>query len=260
MAQPLTKSQLDKMTKPEVVQYCLAMQETLFARVSNLEKAAEASAATNSHVESLVKRIELLESHQVVQASVTRALSREVQRNGQYLRKDTIEVHGVDESISGHELESKVCALLSMSGESVTPQDLHACHRLSVKTNVICKFKCRKRKHQVVINKRKIQDSPSNKNKQEEKEKKDMRHSIGFGKIWINESLSNHFRSMQWKCRMLLKEAAIESHWFFNGHLCIKLSETGKNIEIVDDEDLERATGVDIAVLVKRCSKPPRED
>ena len=59
---------------------------------------------------------------------------------------------------------------------------------------------------------------------------------------------------------MLLKEAAIESHWFFNGHLCIKLSEAGKRIEIVDDEDLEKATGVDIGAPVKRCSKPPRED
>ena len=147
-AQPLTKSQLDKITKPEVVQYCLMMQETLFARVGKLEEAVEASAkaieasvATNTHMNTLLMRIELLESTQVVQSSVTRALSREVHRNAQYLRKDTIEVHGVDESVSDQELEAKVCALLSMSGETVKPQDLHACHVLSAKTNVICKFK-----------------------------------------------------------------------------------------------------------------------
>ena len=254
-SQPLTKAQLDNMKKPEVVQYCLKIQESLFARVGNLEKAFKESEAMNAQVATLLKRIDILESSQAIQSSVSRALSREVHRNGQYLRKDTIEVHGVEESITDQDLESKICALLSMSGESVTPDDLHGCHRLKVKTHVICKFKCRKRKHLVITNRRKVQDSPSNKNRKEEKAKHDMRLGIGFGRVWLNESLSNHYGSMLWRCRMLHKQSIIDSFWFFNGRLYVKVIENGRKIEVVDDDDLAEATGVNMIEFVKQFTK-----
>ena len=55
---------------------------------------------------------------------------------------------------------------------------------------------------------------------------------------------------------MLLKESSIESYWFFNGRLFLKLSENGRRIEVIDDEDLERATAVDMVELAKRYAKP----
>ena len=110
-----------------------------------------------------------------------------------------------------------------MSGETVQPNDIHACHRLKNKNHVICKFKFRKRKHAIIMGRRKIQDSAVNKNIEEEKAKKDRRRSLGGGRIWINESLSSHFASVQWKCRMLHKQFHIDLYWFFNGHLHMKL-------------------------------------
>ena len=255
--EPLTKSALDKMNKAEVVTYCLKIQQSVFTRLEALEKCDNSE--SNNVVTALLQRVEKLEASQAIQKSVIAALSKEVHRNGQYSRKDSIEVHGVDENIDDSELESKVCKLLSMSGEVVTPQDLHACHRLARKKNVICKFKCRKRKHAVIINKRKIQDSPSNKNKQAENAKKEMRQSLGFGRVWLNESMSSHFASMHWKCRMLHKQSKIDSYWFFNGHLYIKMDEDGIKIEIFEGSDLEEATGVEMNAFVNQFGRKNKD-
>ena len=91
--------------------------------------------------------------------------------------------------------------------------------------------------------------------KEDMRVKQKKREALGFGRIWINESLSHHFRSMAWKCRMLLKQKLVHSYWFFNGHLHIKMGELDKKIEIIDDVDLREATGVDISEFVKQFVK-----
>ena len=54
--------------------------------------------------------------------------------------------------------------------------------------------------------KKNIQHSNTNKNADQEKQKRAKRLNLGFDKVWINESLSNHYKSLQWKCRMLHKK------------------------------------------------------
>ena len=116
----LTKSQLDKMTKPEVVTYCIKLQTSMHERIVKLENAQSDSG--NENIDLLSKLIDKLESEKVVTTHVTKALTRHVHNNSQYLRKESIEVHGVaDEVGDGDELESTICNLLSMSGEKVAP-------------------------------------------------------------------------------------------------------------------------------------------
>ena len=70
---------------------------------------------------------------------------------------------------------------------------------------------------------------------------------LGFGQVWINKSMSNHYKSMHWKCCMLHKHEHIDSYWFYNGHLQIKVTETSNKLEIADDDDLEEA-GIDLDI------------
>ena len=91
--------------------------------------------------------------------------------------------------------------------------------------------------------------------RKEEKAKHDMRLGIGFGRVWLNESLSNHYGSMLWRCRMLHKQSIIDSFWFFNGRLYVKVIENGRKIEVVDDDDLAEATGVNMIEFVKQFTK-----
>ena len=44
-------------------------------------------------------------------------------------------------------MEQSVCQALSLTGISVEPDDLQACHCVRKKDHIIIKFKCRKQKH-----------------------------------------------------------------------------------------------------------------
>ena len=126
------------MSKAEVVAYCIKLQENIHEQ---LKKAVSQSEAANAKIDLLSDRIDKLESDKEISRCLMKALKRQVHQNTQYSRKETIEVHGVDDDVGdGKELETKICQLLSMSGEEVCPADLHACHRLANNKQVIAKF------------------------------------------------------------------------------------------------------------------------
>ena len=66
--------------------------------------------------------------------------------NPQYNRRETLEINPVPSDIADDVLEQSVCQALSLTGTSVEPDDLQACHRMRKKDSVIIKFKCRKQK------------------------------------------------------------------------------------------------------------------
>ena len=53
-------------------------------------------------------------------------------------------------------LESSLCKALSLTGHEVKPDDLQACYRLKKKDTLIVKFKCRKQKRKVLINRKNL--------------------------------------------------------------------------------------------------------
>ena len=55
-------------------------------------------------------------------------------------------------------LEQSVCQALSLTGISVEPDDLQACHRMRKKDCVMIKFKCRKQRHCVLSNHKTLQN------------------------------------------------------------------------------------------------------
>ena len=83
-------------------------------------------------------------------------MERNAVTNAQYHRQELVEVNPVPPSISDEELELNICKALSLTGHEVKPNNLQACHRLKKKVSVIVKFKCRKLKQQVLVNRKNL--------------------------------------------------------------------------------------------------------
>ena len=75
-------------------------------------------------------------------------------------------------------IKETVCRAISLTGHEVTPGDLHACHRLKNKDRAILKFKDRKLKALIQINKKVLQ----------QKSLKLSQLNV-FGKLFISESM-----------------------------------------------------------------------
>ena len=65
--------------------------------------------------------------------------------NAQYNKRETLEINPVPSDIAYDVLEQSVCQVLSLTGISVEPDDMQACHDMRKKDRVIIKFKCRSR-------------------------------------------------------------------------------------------------------------------
>ena len=79
-------------------------------------------------------------------------LERNNLNNAQYNRRETLTINPVPSDIADNVLEPSVCQVLSLTGISVEPDDLQACHHMRKKARIIIKFKCRKQKHHVLLN------------------------------------------------------------------------------------------------------------
>ena len=66
----------------------------------------------------------------------------------QYVCRETIEINAIPHSIPSADLDNKVCQALSLTGTTITPDDLQACHHMKNKQKVIIKFKDRRQSKQ----------------------------------------------------------------------------------------------------------------
>ena len=101
-------------------------------------------------------------------------LERNNLNNAQYTRRKTL---------ADDVPEQSVCQALSLTGISVEPDNLQACHRMRKKDRVIIKFKCRKQKHRVLSNHKTLQNK-----------RLDLTQLKFSGKLFVNESMchENH--------------------------------------------------------------------
>ena len=152
------------------------------------QKQMEAQSATNKL---LISKIEKLEKQQI--------------RSDQYSRKETIEMKGINPELPDREVEKKVIEVLnsikSETDQPFTPEGIHACHKL--KKIVICKFVSRRRMR-------------ANINNRSELKGKDLT-SIGIRcKVFIYESMTRHFKNLNWRCNQLKKAGIIKDCWLSN--------------------------------------------
>ena len=161
-------------------------------------------------------------------------LERNNLKNAQYNRRESLEINPVSCDIVDDVLEQSVCQALSLTGISVEPDNLHPCHRMRKKDRVIIKFKCRKQKHRVFLNRKTLQ----NKNL-------DLPQLKFSGKLFVNESMCHENYQLAYKCRQLKSVRKIHSTWFYNSNLHMKLVENGSVHKIFYPTNIGKALGVD---------------
>ena len=113
-------------------------------------------------------------------------------------------------------LDQSVCQALLLTGVSVEPNNLQACHRMRRKDRVIVKFKCRKQKHHVL-----------SKCKTWQNKNLDLTQLKFSGKLFVSESMCHENHQLAYTCFQLKSVRKILSTWFYNSTLHIKLVENG---------------------------------
>ena len=218
----LTRNQLKNLTKEEVIEECLKWSK-ISTQLDNIEKEFTALKSelksTKSLNRELEKRIVSLEIDQL--------------KTSQYQRKECLELNPINEDIEDENLESLVCKALSLTGIPVSHKMIHACHRLKG-NRAIVKFISRKDRDNIYA-KRMIL-----------KEKSKELKSLGFNDgLYICESLSNANKNLFYKCRTLKKSSIVDSTWFFNNVINIRLTPSSRIVKIFHNSDIEKLIKVD---------------
>ena len=146
-----TRSQLENLSKDELIDKVLSFEDfknDINAKFSELNDRFNHFQAkyemVNSNM-SISRRCNELLIERITQ------LERNNLNNAQYNRRKTLEINPVLYDIADDVIEQSVCQALSLTGISVEPDDLQACHRMRKKDYVIIKFKCGKQKHRVLL-------------------------------------------------------------------------------------------------------------
>ena len=161
-------------------------------------------------------------------------MERNALKNAQYHQQESVQVNPVPPSISDEQLEVNICKALSLSGYEVKPEDLHTYHRLKKKESVIVKFKCRKLKWSMLVDRKNLW------NKSEDL------HQLRFSrKLFISESMCHENHQLAYKCCQLKNAGKIHYTWSWNNAVNVKLSERSNPVKIFHIIDIEKLLGID---------------
>ena len=194
-----TRSQFENLSKEELIEALITVED-ITSKLSDL----------SNRFDDFLRRFEVVSSDLAITRNCNRLLSERVVQlernavtNAQYNRWELVEVNHVPPSVVDEELELSICKALSLTGHEVKPDDLQACHLLKKKESVIVKFKCRKLKRRVLVNRENLQ------NKSE-----DLRQLKFSGKLFISENMCHENNQLVYKCRQLKNVGKIHSTWF----------------------------------------------
>ena len=225
-----TRSQLEHLSKDILIDELMSIKD-IFSKLVNLM----------TQFDDFTRRFEILSSELAVSKNCNQLLSeriiqleRNAVNNAQYHRRESIEINPVPASISNEELEDNVCKALSLTGHEVIPDDLQACHRLKKKEIVIVKFKSRKQKRKILIDRKNLRNKSEN-----------LSQLKFTGKLFISESMCQENHQLMYKCRQLKNAGKINSMWFWNNVINVKLNEEVNLRKIYHIIDIEKVLGVD---------------
>ena len=146
----LTRSQLENLSKEELIEKLIHVEDI-------------SSKLSNKSSNDFLRQYEILNSELTVSKNCNRFLTarivqleRNAVSNAQYHHRESLEINPVPISIGDYVLENSVCRAFSLTSHEVKPDDLKACHRLKKRDFVIAKFKCRKQKCGIFINRKNL--------------------------------------------------------------------------------------------------------
>ena len=184
----LTRSQIENLTREELIEELLQISD-IICQLKVLNGRFDTFATKHEELKSdllITKNSNTLLHQQIIQ------LERIAVNNSQYHQRESLQLNPVPLNIWDNALEETVCRAISLTGQEVTPDDLRACHRLKNKDRVILKFKDRKLKHSVQINRKVLQ--------QKSLELSQLKFS---GKLFISNSMCYENQQLAYKCPQL---------------------------------------------------------
>ena len=225
-----TRSQLENLSKEELIDELISVED-ISSKLSDL----------TSRFDDFLRRYEILSSELTVSKNCNRLLGerivqleRNAVNNAQYHRRESLEINPVPASIDDDVLESSVWRALSLTSHEVKPDDLQACHCLKKKDTVIIKFKCRKQRRSILINRKNLRN------------KSDGLTQLNFsGRLFVSESLCHENHQLSYKCRQFKNAGKIYSTWFWNNSVNVKLNEKSQSTKIHHVIDIGKHLGVD---------------
>lgn len=151
-------------------------------------------------------------------------LEREVNKNKQYLRRDTVEFVGIPADVTDENIESEVInimkvAKVKISRRDVTALDIHAAHRKNRKGDVIVKFTNRKWAEGALKNRANLKDGQ-------------------YKDCFINSSLCPEYSFLAFAVRKAKKDNIINFWKLKHGMPYIKINEGDDFVEISHVNDL----------------------
>ena len=187
-----TGSQLENLSKDELIDEVLTLEtfknniNVKFSKLNDCFNNFEAKYEMVNSSLSITKCCNDLLLERITQ------LERNNLNNAQYNRRETLEINPVPSDIADDVLEQSVCQALSLTGISVEPDDLQACHRMRKKDRFIKKFKCRMQKHHVLLNCKTLQNKSL-----------DLTQLKLSGKLFVNGSMYHENHQLAYKCCQL---------------------------------------------------------
>ena len=147
-----TWSQLENLSKEELIEELISVED-ISSKLSDL----------TSRFDDFLRRHEILNSELIASKICNRLLTdrivqleRNVVSNAQYHCYESLEINPIPASTDDDLLESSVCRAFSLTDHKVKPDDLQARHPLKKKGTVIVKFKCKKQKCSILINRKNL--------------------------------------------------------------------------------------------------------
>ena len=222
---PALKSRgaLQKLNKPQIIDYAIGLgdkYENLCQRLFDPQTGVIVKLQSQLQVAGQVNA--------VLNDRLVR-MERNINRNSQYSRKETLELHKFPKEVKDDDLETKVVEILNAIKEPeddpITPADFHACHRLSQKDRGIVKMTHRKRMRAVIKSRTKLA-------------KDEVQKRLKIGRIFIVESMAGPYKRLFYQCQKLKSAGHIQDCWFYNGTINVVLVANGDSEHIYHVEDI----------------------
>lgn len=185
------------------------------SKLSELSEKYDRISVSLESVVELKKKVEVLEITLEEKNKEIQELQRSVQQNEQYMRRNQIEVGGVEE-LEGENVEEIVINVARKLQIQLSPSDVQASHRILSRTSpapIIVEFTNRKVKEALLNSKRKIF----------------LKDDQGR-KIYLNESLTPFYKNLLWQSKNLARDHGMKFCWFKNHKIFIKKSETANQV------------------------------
>ena len=222
----LSEESLNKLTKPEIVSAYMNLQTKMTKMESSMINKVR---KLNGNLERLRSELDVTKNVNSLLSDRLTSLERQCWENGQYSRRECVEISGIPRSVEDNALESTLCKIFDKVGMEINQNHIEACHRVGRQGNAIVKFTKRKDCQHLLKIKKKLSKLTF--------------EDINLArdtKIFVNQSLCAYYRFLWSKSKPLHKMGLIFGYFVSNGTIKIRKQENGPTISITHVSGFEK--------------------